>query len=81
MSNSSSRIGSTTTPTASTYTTISQTAEGAAARASAAPRSGGGSSGAPNAGRGRVERVTTSPQSADQLDRSAPRGTYVNILA
>ena len=80
MSNSSSRIGNTTTPTASTYAAISQTAEGSAARSSAAPRSGG-TSGVANAGKGRVERVVTSPKSAEQLDRSAPRGSYVNILA
>ena len=79
MADSSSRIGSPTTGTSATYAGVTQTAEGAAARGTATSR-GGAASGTPNAGRGRVERVVTPNKSADQLDRSAPRGTYLNIL-
>ena len=82
MSDSSSRIGGSTTGTSSIYTGVTQTAEGAAARSSVAPRSStaGSGTGAPGGGRGRVERIVTGDKSADQLDRSAPRGTYLNIL-
>ena len=72
------RIGGSSSGATAGYASVTQTAEGSAARGSAASRNG---SGAPGAGRGRVERVVTPNQSSDQLDRSAPRGTYLNLLA
>ena len=78
MSNSTSRVGGPTSGVTAGYTSVTQTAEGAAARGTSASRS---SSGAPASGRGRVEKVVTSTQSPDQIDRSAPRGSYLNILA
>jgi len=77
MTNSSSRIGGSSSGVTAGYSSVTQTAEGAAARGSSAARTG---SGAPGAGRGRVEKVTTSDQSPDQLNRNAPRGSYLNIL-
>jgi len=78
MSNPTSRIGGAPSNVAASYSGVTQTAEGAATRASAAPRAAG--SGNPGSGRGRVERVVASSQSADQLDHAAPRGSYINIL-
>ena len=80
MSDGTGRIGGSTTNSAAAYSGVTQTAEGAAARASQSARNNS-QSGTPGAGRGRVERVVSSSQSPDQLDRSAPRGTYLNILA
>ncbi len=77
MSNSSSRIGSSSTGTTRDYTSVSQTAEGAAARAGSSVRN---NSGTPGGGKGRVERVLSPDQSVGSLDRSAPRGSYLNIL-
>jgi hypothetical protein len=78
MTDSTSRIGGQASGATAGYTSVAQTAEGGAARGAGTARSG---SATPNAGRGRVERVFTLPQSPDQLDRSAPRGSYLNILA
>lgn len=79
MADSSNRIGGSSSGTTAGYASVTQTAEGAAARGSSAVR--GNSAGTPGAGRGRVERVVSSNQSPDQLDRNAPRGTYLNLLA
>ncbi len=77
MADSTSRIGGSSSSVTAGYSGVSQTAEGAAARNTAAPRTGSGN---PGSGRGRVELVV--PSSApDQLDRNAPKGSYLNILA
>ena len=80
MADLTSRIGGASTGASSSYAGVTQTAEGAAVRSTATPR-GAATSGTPGAGRGRVDRVTPASQSSEQLDRSAPRGTYLNILA
>lgn len=78
MANSSSRIGGSSTGATRDYTSVSQSAESAAARAGSTVRNN--NSGSPGGGKGRVERVLSSDQSASSLDRSAPRGTYLNIV-
>lgn len=77
MADSSNRIGGSASGATRDYTAVSQTAEGAATRASAAPR---GDSGSPGGGKGRVERVLPGDLSPGNLNRAAPRGTYLNIL-
>ena len=77
MADSSNRISGSSTGATRDYTAVSQTAEGSAARASAAARN---NSGSPGGGKGRVERVLPTDPSADKLDRAAPRGSYLNIL-
>jgi hypothetical protein len=78
MSNSSNRIGGSGAGVTRDFTSVSQTSEGAAARAGSAARNN--NSGAPGGGKGRVERILSPDQSGMSLDRSAPRGTYLNIL-
>jgi hypothetical protein len=79
MADSTSRIGGASSGVAAGYSGVTQTAEGAASRNTAASRPGSGN---PGAGRGRVERFTaSSAQAPDQLDRNAPKGSYINILA
>ena len=78
MSDSTSRISGSSSGVTAGYASVTQTAEGAATRGAASSRGG---SGTPASGRGRVDRVVNASQSPDQMDRSAPRGSYLNILA
>lgn len=80
MADLTSRIGGSSAGASNTYAGVTQSAEGAAVRSTATPR-GAATSGTPGAGRGRIDRVSSVNQTSEQLDRSAPRGTYLNILA
>lgn len=78
MADSSNRIGGSASGATRDFTAVSQTAEGAAARASTTAARG--DSGSPGGGKGRVERVLNGDLSPSNFNRTAPRGTYLNIL-